>query len=124
MSKDVFEMPQQWRELAERNVEQGRAAYSQFMNAMVQASSMWLGTMPANEMTSSFKAVQERGLRFAKQNADAYFNFTSELAAAKDVQSALAIQAQFMQSQMQACAQQAQELARLTAEAAQRSQVR
>ncbi len=111
-------MPQQLRELAERNVEQGRAAYSQFMNAMVQATGMWLGAMPANEMTSGFKAAQERGLRFARQNADAYFALASELTSAKDAQDALAIQSRFIQSQMQACTLQLQELGRLTVEAA------
>lgn len=120
MTQNPFEMPQQWRELAERNVEQGRAAYAQFMNAMAQATTMWFGAMPANDMTSSFKAVQDRGIRFAKQNAEAYFNLASELAAAKDMQEAVTIQTRFMQAQMQTCAEQAQDLARLTAEAAQR----
>ena len=41
-----FEIPQQLRELAERNVEQARAAYGQFMDAMVQATGMWMGAMP------------------------------------------------------------------------------
>jgi hypothetical protein len=37
-----FEIPEQLRELAERNVEQARAAYGQFMDAMVQAMGMWM----------------------------------------------------------------------------------
>ena len=36
-----FEMPQQLRELAEKNVEQARATYAQFMDAMTQAVSVW-----------------------------------------------------------------------------------
>ena len=63
--KQPFELPQQLRDLAENNVEQGRAAYAQFMDAMTQASSMWMGAMPANEMTHdlSFGAwVQQRRL--------------------------------------------------------------
>ena len=114
-----FEVPQQLRDLAERNVEQGRAAYAQFMDAMVQATSMWWGAMPANELTSGFKVVQERSVRFAKQNADACFELASELANAKDVQDVLAIQSRYAQAQMQAFALQAQELGRLLAEAAQ-----
>ena len=114
-----FEMPQQLRELAERNVEQGRAAYAQFMDAMVQSTSMWWGAMPANEMTSGFKVVQERSVRFAKQNADACFALASELANAKNVQDVLAIQSRYAQTQMQAFALQAQELGRLLTEAAQ-----
>ena len=117
--KQPFELPQQFRDLAENNVEQGRAAYSQFMDAMTQATSMWMGAMPANEMTSAMRQVQERSLRFAKQNADAYFAFVSEMATARDVQDALAIQTRFAQQQMQAYTLQAQEIARLSGSVAQ-----
>jgi hypothetical protein len=79
---------------------------------------MWLGAMPANEMTSGFKAVQDRSIRFAKQNAEAGFALASELAAAKDVQDVISIQSRYAQSQMQTYALQAQELGRLMAQAA------
>jgi hypothetical protein len=114
-----FEIPQQLRELAERNVEQARSAYGQFMDAMVQATGMWMGAMPANEMTSGFKVVQDRAVRFAKQNAEACFALASEIANAKNVQDVLAIQSRYAQTQMQAYALQAQELGRLMTEAAQ-----
>ncbi len=117
-----FEIPQQMRELSLRNVEQGRAACAQFMEAMTQATNMWLDAMPSNEMTSGLKAVQERGMRFARQNAEAYFALASELANAKDMQDALAIQSRYAQDQWQALTYQAQELGRLTTEAAQNAQ--
>lgn len=117
-----FEIPQQLRDLAERNVEQARTAYSQFMDAMGKAAGMWASAMPANELTSGFKVVQERAARFAKQNAEAGFAMASEIAAAKDIQDIMAIQARYAQTQMQSYALQAQELARLMAEAAQSMQ--
>jgi phasin len=119
-----FEIPQQMRELAEKNVEQARTAYAQFMDAMVQASSMWVTAIPANAMTFGFKAVQDKAIRFAKQNGEACFSMASELASAKDVPDVLAIQSRYAQSQMQAYALQAQELGRLMAEAAQSMQPR
>lgn len=119
-----FEIPQQLRELAEKNVEQARSAYGQFMDAMVQATSMWSMAMPANSMTSGFKTVQERAVRFAKQNAEAGFALASELANAKDISDVLAIQSRYAQTQMQAYALQAQELGRLMAEATQSMQPR
>jgi phasin len=119
MAQSPFEVPEQIRELAEKNVAQARAAYGQFMDAMVQATGMWMGAMPANEMASGFKVVQDRSVRFAKQNAEACFALASELANAKDVQDVLAIQSRYAQTQMQAYALQAQELGRLMAEAAQ-----
>ena len=80
MAKDQsFEIPQQFRELAEKNVEQASAAYGQFMNAMTQAMDMWWNALPPNEMTSGFKAVQDRAVRFAKQNADAGFRARSPM---------------------------------------------
>jgi hypothetical protein len=119
-----FEIPQQLRELAERNVEQARSAYGQFMDAMMQATGMWASAMPANAMTSGFKTVQDRAVRFAKQNAEACFALASELASAKDISDVLAIQSRYAQTQMQAYALQAQELGRLMAEATQNLQPR
>jgi phasin len=116
-----FEIPQQFRELAERNVEQARSAYAQFMDAMSKAAGMWMTAMPANDMTSGFKAFQERAIRFAKQNAEAGFALASELASARDFQDVIAIQSRYAQSQMQTYALQAQELGRLMAEATQNS---
>ena len=111
-----FDIPQQFRDIAEKNVEQASAAYGQFMNAMTQAMSMWWGAMPPNEMTSGFKAVQDRAVRFAKQNADAGFALATSLANAKDIQDVISLQTHYAQSQMQTYALQAQELGRLMAE--------
>ena len=41
MTQNNFEIPQQIRDLAEKNVEQARASYGQFMDAMMQAMGMW-----------------------------------------------------------------------------------
>ncbi len=124
MAQNPFEIPQQMRELAEKNVEQARATYGQFMDAMTQAMSMWSKGMPSNEVTSGFKVVQDLATKFAKQNAEAAFAVASELANAKDFQEVLALQSQFAQTQMQAYAFQAQEIGRLMTEASQNLQPR
>jgi hypothetical protein len=111
-----FEMPKQLRELAEKNVEQARATYAQFMDAMTQAMSVW-STAPSNVMTSGFKDVQELAIRFAKENAEAGFALASELANAKDIQGVVTLQSRYAQTQLQSYARQAQELGRLMAEA-------
>ena len=115
----TFEIPQQLRELTERNVEHARAAYGQFMDAMTQAMGVWANAAPANAMTNSFKVVQDRAVKFAKQNAEACFALASELANAKDLTDVLSIQSRHAQTQMQAYALQAQELSRLMVEATQ-----
>ena len=112
-----FDIPQQFRDIAEKNVEQASAAYGQFMNAMTQAMSIWWGALPPNELTTGFKTVQDRAVRFAKQNADAGFALASSLANAKDIQDVISLQTHYAQSQMQTYALQAQELGRLMADA-------
>ena len=37
----TFEIPQQLRDLTEKNLEHARTAYGQFMDAMTQAMGMW-----------------------------------------------------------------------------------
>ena len=115
----TFEIPQQLRELTERNVEHARTAYGQFMDAMTQAMGVWANAAPPNAMTNSFKVVQDRAVKFAKQNAEACFNLATELANAKDVTDVLGIQSRHAQSQMTSYSLQAQELTRLMMEAAQ-----
>jgi hypothetical protein len=38
------------RDLAEKNVDQARLAYGQFMDAMTQAMSFWTKSLPANDV--------------------------------------------------------------------------
>jgi hypothetical protein len=111
-----FELPKQLRELAEKNVEQARAAYAQFMDAMTQAMSAW-STAPSNVMTSGFRDVQELAIRFAKENAEAGFALAKEFANAKDIQGVITLQSRYAQTQLRSYAHQAQELGRLMAEA-------
>ena len=118
-SAPQFAFPPQMRELAEKNVEQARAAYSQFMEAARKAQDMLGNVVPDNPMTAGVKQVQERTMRFAQQNMDASFALASELAKAKDFKEVLEIQSRHAQLQMAAYTVQAQELGRLMAEAAQ-----
>ena len=119
MAQSPFEIPQQLRELTEKNIEQARAAYGQFMDAMTQAMGMWSKAMPGNAMTTGFEAVQKKAVKFAKQNAEAGFQLANEIATAKEIQDVLALQSRYAQTQMQNYVLQAQELGRLMAEAAQ-----
>jgi hypothetical protein len=109
----LFELPKQLRELAEKNVDQVRAAYDQFLDAITQAWS----AAPSNVMTSGFRDVQELAIRFAKENAEAGFALAKELTNAKDIQGVMTLQGQYAQTQVQAYGRQAHELGRLIAEA-------
>jgi hypothetical protein len=101
--KQIFEIPQQLRELAQKNVEQARTAYGQFMDAMAQAVSAW-SSASSDTVTSGFKAVQEGAIQFAKENAEAGFALANELTKAKDLQDVLRLQSSFAQKQMESYA--------------------
>lgn len=118
--KPQMEIPEQIRQLAERNVEQARAAYVQFMDMARQAQNMM--SKSSGAMAESMADLQARTLRFAEQNMEAGFQFASELARARDLKEYVEIQSKHAQRQMQTYAQQAQELGRLIGEVAQKAQ--
>ena len=120
--KPQMEIPEQVRQLAERNVEQARAAYSQFMDMMRQAQTAM--SRSTGDMAGSVTDLQMRMMRFGEQNMEAGFQYASELARARDLKEYLEIQTKHAQRQMQTYAQQAQELGRLVSELAQKAQPR
>jgi phasin len=118
--KPQLEIPEAVRQVAERNLDQARAAYNRFVDMMRQAQEMIAKSSGA--MTESALEIQQKALRFAEQNMEAGFQMASELARARDLKEYLEIQGRHAQKQMQTYAQQAQDLGRMMAEAAQRAQ--
>lgn len=117
-----MEIPDAVRQLAERNVEQARSAYAQFMEMGRQAQDMVAKSSGA--MTETALEIQARAMLFAEENIEAGFRFAGELARARDMKEYFEIQSRHAQRQMSTYAQQAQELGRLMAEAAQKAQPR
>lgn len=115
--KSSFEIPPELRDLAEKNVEQARAAYGHFMDFLTQAVGAWAGSPAAGELGSGFRAVQEKAIAFAKENAERSFALAADLARAKDMQEVLTLQSRFVQTQMQTFGIQAQQLSWLMADA-------
>lgn len=116
--KPSFEIPAPMRDLAEKNVEQARQAYSQFMDMAKRAQDMMMRSSGA--VTESAQEVQGKAMRYAQENLEASFAFATELARARDVKEAIEIQNRYAQKQMRSYADQAQDLGRLMAEAAQK----
>lgn len=114
--KPQLEIPEAVRELAERNVEQARTAYEQFLDVARKAQDMV--TRSQDMMTSGAIEIQTRAMKYAEQNIDASFKFARDLARARDLKEYVEIQTKYAQKQMQAYAEQAQDLGRLMAEAA------
>ena len=115
-----LEIPEAMRQMAEKNVEQARGAYHQFMDMARQAQAMISqssGTAAENALE-----VQQKALRYADDNMQAGFDFMAELAKAGDSKEFLEIQSRHAEKSMRTDADQAQELARLMTEAAQKTQ--
>ena len=111
-----FEIPPELRDLAEKNVEQARAAYGQFMDFLTQAMGAWANA-PGGAEFGGFKTVQDKAIGFAKENAERSFALASDLARAKDIQEVVTLQSRYAQTQMQTFGIQAQQLAWLMADA-------
>ena len=118
--KPTMEIPDAVREMAERNVEQTRAAYNKFMEMARQAQSM--ATQSQGAMAVGALEIQQRAMRFTEQNINANFNLAADLARARDLREFIEIQTRHAQQQMQTYTQQAQELGRMMADAAQKAQ--
>ena len=114
-----FEIPQPVRDMAEKNVEQARAAYNQFLDMAKKTQEMMAKSTDA--MAASALEVQARAIKYAEQNVNASFAFASDLARARDLKEFMEIQARYAQRQMQAYAEQAQDLGRMVGEAAQKT---
>ena len=118
--KPQFEIPEAVRELAERNVEQARSAYNQFVDMARKVQDTV--TQSQGAMTSGAVEVQTQIAKFAEENIQASFAFASDLASARDLKQYIEIQQRYAQKQMQAYAHQAQELGKLMSEAARKAQ--
>ena len=81
--KPQMEIPEAVRELAEKNVEQARSAYTQFMDMARQAQQMVQQSQGA--VTQTALEIQSKALKFAEQNIDEGFTFASDLARARDL---------------------------------------
>jgi len=113
-----FEIPPQIRELTEKNIEQFRQFYDQWMQGVTQAMSMWSAT-PAGQAAPGFDGLRNRAVQFAKDNAETAFTLAQELAQAKDLQHLMTLQSRYAEAQMRAFTAQTQELGHLLTEAVQ-----
>lgn len=115
-----FEIPTSVREIAGKSVDQAKDAYTRFVDAARQAQDM------VNKSTEVFasgaKEVNEKVFEFTEANTKNSFEVAARLAKARDIKEVMEIQTQFARTQIEAYTQQAQELSRILAVAAQKAQ--
>jgi hypothetical protein len=101
--------------MAEKNVEQARGLRP-VHGFLTKAMGAWSDSAGGDAMTG-FKAVQDKAIAFAKENAERSFALASDLARAKDMQEVLTLQGRYAQTQIQTFGIQTQQLAWLMADA-------
>jgi phasin len=103
-----FEVPTQMRQFAEQSLEQARKAVDGFIMAAQKAATTV--EAQASAAQSGAKDVGQRAMSFAEQNVANSFEFAQKLVRAKDIQEVMALQQEFLQSQMKTMSEQAKDL--------------
>jgi phasin len=111
-----FDVPTQMRQFAEQSVEQAKKAMDGFLSA-AHKTAVTLESQ-ASTAQSSAKDVGQKVMGFAEQNIANSFEFAQKLVRAKDVQEVMALQQEFLKSQMQAMQAQAKDLGAVATKAA------
>jgi phasin len=103
-----FEIPAEMRALAEKSVEQARQAFGSFMSAAHNAASS--ADKQAASVRAGAQEVSGLAVQFAERNIAASFEFAQRLVRAKNSEEVLALQADYLKSQMAALNDQAKAL--------------
>lgn len=108
MPSSPFEIPNELRDFAERSVEQARKAFEGFLSVAQRASGV--ADEAANTTPSGAKSVSAHVLTYTERNVNAAFDLAQKLVRAKDPQEALALQSEYLKTQLAVLQEQAREL--------------
>jgi phasin len=111
-----FEIPAEMRAFAEKSMEQAKQAFDTFNSAAKQAA----GTVDrqAAGARSGAKELGELAMRYAERNIASSFEFAQRLVRAKDSEEVLALQADYVKSQIATLNEQAKHLGKEAAKMA------
>ena len=108
MASAPFEIPSELRDFAERSVEQARKAFEGFISVAQRATGV--AGDAATTPQSGVKSVSAHVLSYTERNVNAAFDLAQKLARAKDPQEALALQSEYLRTQLAVLQEQAKEL--------------
>lgn len=108
MSNSPFEIPNEMRDFAERSVDQARKAFEGFLGVAQRASGV-LGDQA--KTPAGARSVSAHVLAYTERNVNAAFDLAEKLVRAKDPQEALALQSEYLKTQLAALQEQTRELA-------------
>ena len=105
---NTYEIPAEMRDFAERSVAQARKAFEGFMGAVQKTANVVDGG--ANPALTGVKEVSSKAVGFAEKNVNAAFDLAEKLVHAKDINEVIALQTEYVKSQMEAIQSQTREL--------------
>jgi phasin len=108
MPGSPFEIPNEMRDFAERSVEQARKAFEGFLSVAQRASGV--AGDSTNTSQSGAKTVSAHVLSYTERNVNAAFDLAQKLVRAKDPQEALALQSEYLKTQLAVLQEKAKEL--------------
>ena len=111
MANVPYEIPNELRDFAERSVDQARKAFEGFVSVAQKAAGTVDGA--AQDAQTGVKHVGSHVLGFAEKNVNAAFELAQKLVKAKDPQEAIALQSDYLKSQLIAMQEQGKEIAAL-----------
>jgi phasin len=109
-------IPAEMRAFAEQSVQQAKKAFDDLMGATQRAVSTFEGH--ATSAQTSAREIQRKVVTFSERNVAASLEFAQRLLQARDTEDVLKLHADYVQKQIQALSQQAQEIARHASKAA------
>jgi phasin len=104
-----YEIPAEMRDFAERSVSQARKAFEGFMGAIHKTSGTMDG-VAGNPALAGAKDVSTKVVGFAEKNVNAAFDLAEKLVHAKDISEVMALQTEYLKSQMETVQSQAREM--------------
>ncbi|WP_315744652.1 phasin [Bradyrhizobium sp. SZCCHNR1075] len=112
----AFEMPKEMRSMAEASFEQARKAFEKFL-ASAQATA---GTLEERGATvrAGAKDIGAKVISYAEKNVQSSLDYAQSLLHAKDLAEVMRLHSEFVQAQMRALAEQANEMGQAVSKAA------
>ena len=110
------DVPQSMREVAEQSVSQARRALEEYMSAAQRAMTAVEGTTQAAQ--AGMRDASRKAVEYAETNVGATFDFAERLVRAQDMREIVALQQEFLRTQMERFGAQMRELGDLAARTA------
>lgn len=117
MTPPNYEIPTEMRDMAEKSVDQARKAFEGFIGAAQKA----VGQVDSTTTTlqSSARAIGDKAVTYAEQNVRSAFDYAQKVVRITDMQELLALQSEYVKTQLSALQEQAKDFGSAVQSAAQ-----